>query len=96
MQQSNFDNFSNDWWKEDGPIRLLHSMNETRLLFIKERIYSRYQSFQSLEDIFHKKKILDLGCGGGILTESLAKKAKKGTLIPEYINTPAEENKSIK
>ncbi|MDC3024181.1 bifunctional 2-polyprenyl-6-hydroxyphenol methylase/3-demethylubiquinol 3-O-methyltransferase UbiG [Alphaproteobacteria bacterium] len=74
MQQSNFDNFSNDWWKEDGPIRLLHSMNETRLLFIKERIYSRYQSFQSLEDIFHKKKILDLGCGGGILTESLAKK----------------------
>ena len=26
----------------------------------------------------------------------LAKKAKKGTLIPEYINTPAEENKSIK
>ena len=40
LQQSNFDNFSNDWCKEDGPIILLHSMNETRLLFIKEIIFN--------------------------------------------------------
>ena len=79
MQQSNFDNFSNDWWKDDGPLKLLHSMNETRILFIQERILNRYKSFKSLETIFKKKSILDLGCGGGILSESLAKKGAKVT-----------------
>ena len=77
MQLSNFDNFSNDWWKDDGPVKLLHSMNETRILFIQERILNRYQNFKSLETIFSKKSILDLGCGGGILSESLAKKGGK-------------------
>ena len=78
MQQSNFDNFSNDWWKDDGPLKLLHSMNETRILFIQERILNRYQNFKSLE-IFLKKSVLDLGCGGGILSESLARKGGKVT-----------------
>ena len=55
MQQSNFDNFSNDWWKDDGPLKLLHSMNETRILFIQERILNRYQNLKSLETIFPKK-----------------------------------------
>ena len=79
MQQSNFDNFSNDWWKDDGPLKLLHSMNETRILFIQERILNRYQNFKSLKTIFSKKSVLDLGCGGGILSESLARKGAKVT-----------------
>ncbi|MEC8100305.1 MAG: bifunctional 2-polyprenyl-6-hydroxyphenol methylase/3-demethylubiquinol 3-O-methyltransferase UbiG [Pseudomonadota bacterium] len=73
MQQSNFDDFSKKWWNIDGPLKLLHSMNQTRMLFIKERIFNRYQSFNNLEEILAKKTILDLGCGGGILSESLAK-----------------------
>ena len=81
MQQSNFDNFSNDWWKDDGPLKLLHSMNETRILFIQERILNRYQNLKSLETIFSKKSVLDLGCGGGILSESLARKGAKVTGI---------------
>ena len=72
MQQSNFDKFSSNWWDKDGPMKLLHSMNETRMLFIKERILHRYQKLGSLKSILDKKKILDLGCGGGILSESLA------------------------
>ena len=79
MQQSNFDSYSDEWWKEDGPLRLLHSMNETRLLFIQERILNRYKSCKNLGDIFKKKSILDLGCGGGILSESLANKGGKVT-----------------
>ena len=79
MQQSNFDNFSNNWWEDDGPLKLLHSMNETRILFIQERILNRYQNLKSLETIFSKKSVLDLGCGGGILSESLAIKGAKVT-----------------
>ena len=77
MQQSNFDNFSNSWWSDNGPLKLLHSMNKTRMLFIQERILNRYQSFDCLESIFNNKSILDLGCGGGILSEALAKKGAK-------------------
>ena len=35
----------------DGPLKLLHSMNKTRMLFIQERILNRYKSFKLLEDI---------------------------------------------
>ena len=56
MQQSNFDSFSNEWWNDEGPIKLLHSMNNTRLLFIQERVLNRYESLGSLEAIFKKKK----------------------------------------
>ena len=73
MQQSNFDSFADDWWNKDGSMKLLHSMNETRILFILERILNRYSNYNEIKDIFKKKKILDLGCGGGILAESLAK-----------------------
>ena len=72
MKESIFDKMSSEWWDKSGPMRMLHSMNETRMLFIKERIINRYQKIGNLKTIFEKKKILDLGCGGGILAESLA------------------------
>ena len=103
MQQSNFDKFSSNWWDKDGPMKLLHSMNETRMLFIKERILHRYQNLGSLKSILDKKKILDLGCGGGILSESLAElggnvfaidKSKK--LINTAKNRATKKNLDIK
>ncbi|MAH89443.1 MAG: bifunctional 3-demethylubiquinol 3-O-methyltransferase/2-polyprenyl-6-hydroxyphenol methylase [Pelagibacterales bacterium] len=72
MKQSIFDKISSEWWDKEGPMKMLHSMHETRMLFIKERIMHKYQELGNLKNIFKKKKILDLGCGGGILSESLA------------------------
>ena len=50
-----------DWWERDGSCRLLHDINPARTQFITDRCA-----------IFHKT-VLDVGCGGGILTEALAK-----------------------
>ena len=54
MQQSNFGNFSKDWWDEKGPMKMLHSMNQTRMLFIKERISNRYETLGDFKDVIKK------------------------------------------
>ena len=72
MKESIFDKLSSQWWDKNGPMKMLHSMHETRMLFIKERIINKYQNIGSFKEILEKKKILDLGCGGGILSEALA------------------------
>ena len=35
MQQSNFDNFADDWWKKNGSMKMLHSMHKTRWTEVK-------------------------------------------------------------
>ena len=72
MKESIFDKISSEWWDKNGPMKMLHSMNETRMLFIKERIINKYQKEGSFKKILEKKVVLDLGCGGGILSETLA------------------------
>lgn len=56
-----FNQQSNDWWDVDGPFKTLHHINTTRLDFILKQVDLR------------QKNILDIGCGGGILSESLVK-----------------------
>ena len=43
MKESIFDKISTEWWDKNGPMKMLHSMNVTRMLFIKERIINKYQ-----------------------------------------------------
>lgn len=63
-----FNNVAPQWWDEDGPLKTLHQVNPIRLKFITNNVkqYLKKDSFKTL-------KILDVGCGGGILSESLAK-----------------------
>ena len=54
-----FSDIADEWWNKDGDFKPLHIINPLRANFIKAKI--------NLEN----KKVLDVGCGGGLLCESL-------------------------
>ena len=59
-----FDELSDQWWDENGSFKALHSFNLVRLEFIKKK---------NLKNSLNGLKILDIGCGGGILCEPLSR-----------------------
>ena len=62
-----FDAKSGEWWVENGAFKALHSFNLIRIKFLTDTIYS--YSNKTLKS----QKILDVGCGGGIFCEPLAR-----------------------
>ena len=60
-EQEKFDEIASGWWDAEGPFRPLHDLNPARLRFITDRC--------SLAGA----NVVDIGCGGGILSESLAR-----------------------
>ena len=72
-----FDELATEWWKPDGSFRALHAFNFVRIKFIKDTLKKR--SINSIRNL----KILDIGCGGGILCEPLARLGAKVTGIDD-------------
>ena len=68
-EQDKFDAIASGWWDPEGPFRPLHELNPARLKFIAERA--------EIAD----RRVADVGCGGGILAESLARKGGRVTGI---------------
>ena len=55
-----FEAIAAEWWNPDGPLKTLHEINPLRLSYIEERVTLK------------GARILDVGCGGGLLSEALA------------------------
>ena len=68
-EREKFDSVASGWWDPEGPFRPLHELNPARLKFICDRA--------TIAD----RDVLDVGCGGGILAESLARKGGNVTGI---------------
>lgn len=70
------ENFSRDadrWWDIDGPFKPLHRLNPVRLSFIKRQICDHYdRDFNDMKAL-KGLDILDVGCGGGLVCEPLAR-----------------------
>lgn len=59
-ETAKFDRLANRWWDREGESRPLHDLNPVRLAYIAARMSLR------------GSRVLDVGCGGGILSEALA------------------------
>src|SRR5579859_3410608 len=68
---SHFDRLAATWWDPNGSSRLLHRMNPLRLSFITSLLPPTTDRNPS--STLRGQRVLDVGCGGGILTESLAR-----------------------
>ena len=75
-----FSKIAEEWWNPNGKFKPLHKFNPIRIKYIKENIeidFNIRNKDKPLKDL----NILDIGCGGGLLTEPLARLGAKVTGI---------------
>lgn len=84
---NHFKSYCSTWWDESGPFQVLHAINPLRLAFIKEKIGVHFKRPETSLNPFNGLRILDVGCGGGVLCEPLARLGADVTGIdPLYEN----------
>tara|TARA_Y100001958_G_C21147467_1_gene484478 strand:- start:452 stop:1180 length:729 start_codon:yes stop_codon:yes gene_type:complete len=67
-----FSNLANEWWDPEGKFRPLHKFNPVRIEYIKNQIIKEF-NIKNKKKPFSNLDILDIGCGGGLLTEPMCR-----------------------
>ncbi|XP_010414201.1 PREDICTED: ubiquinone biosynthesis O-methyltransferase, mitochondrial-like [Camelina sativa] len=68
-----FSAIADTWWHSEGPFKPLHLMNPTRLAFIRSTLCRHFSKDPSSARPFKGLRFIDVGCGGGLLSEPLAR-----------------------
>ncbi len=68
-----FSAIAEDWWNPEGPFAPLHQLNPVRLAFIRERALAHFGLAGEARRPFAGLRALDIGCGGGLVCEPLAR-----------------------
>ncbi len=64
---------ADEWWDENGPFKPLHQLNPTRLTYIRDRLCARFGRDPKEPPCLDRLTILDIGCGGGLVSEPLTR-----------------------
>ena len=67
-----FSRMAEEWWNPQGKFKPLHKFNPVRIKYIKENIIKSMNIRNKLQPL-SKIKILDIGCGGGLLSEPMSR-----------------------
>ena len=62
-----------EWWNPNGKFRPLHKFNPVRLAYIRDQVAARFGRDPHAARPFEGLRILDIGCGGGLLCEPMAR-----------------------
>src|SRR5471032_3385803 len=85
-----FSRMAADWWNPRGVMAPLHKLNPVRLAYIRDKAAARFARDAKKLDCLKGLRMLDMGCGAGILSEPLAR------LGAQMVGAdPAEENIAV-
>lgn len=76
LESSKFDRLAGDpsqWWDPKGDFRALHALSPTRLGFIRSRLLAHFKRDPNALAPFEGLSLLDIGCGGGLAAEPMAR-----------------------
>ena len=68
-----FEAMAAEWWDPTGKFKPLHLMNPCRLSYICDQIAAEFDRDLTQAQPFAGLRILDIGCGGGLLSEPMAR-----------------------
>ena len=85
-----FGRLAADWWNPRGPMAPLHKLNPVRVGYIRDQVTAHFGRDPKTLDSLSGLRILDIGCGAGILSEPLARLG--ATMVGV---DPAEENIAV-
>ena len=75
-----FSKMATEWWNPNGKFKPLHKFNPIRIQYIKENIIKHFNINKKILPL-RNLKILDIGCGGGLLSEPMSRLGAKVTGI---------------
>ena len=67
-----FSQIAKEWWNPEGKFKPLHKFNPIRISYIKDNIIKSIKINNKTKPL-DKVKVLDIGCGGGLLSEPLSR-----------------------
>ena len=73
VEHEKFAKLAEEWWDPKGKFKTLHRFNPTRITFIREKIINHFNISADEKKPFKNIKLIDIGCGGGLLSEPMAK-----------------------
>lgn len=76
-----FDALAEKWWDPNGAFRPLHQLNPARLAFITESVAGHFGRDAGLPQALAGLTCLDLGCGGGLIAEPMARLGAQVTAV---------------
>jgi 2-polyprenyl-6-hydroxyphenyl methylase/3-demethylubiquinone-9 3-methyltransferase len=85
-----FGRLAADWWNPRGAMAPLHKLNPVRVAYIRDQVTAHFDRDPKSLDSLSGLRILDIGCGAGILSEPLARLG--ATMVGV---DPAEENIAV-
>ena len=68
-----FSKIADEWWDANGKFKPLHLFNPIRIKYIKEKCISHFKLNQNVDKPLSTLEILDIGCGGGLISEPMCR-----------------------